>query len=65
MLCTQVLNGLVARAASVMSLDAGRDFDVVTVSFDPRETPAMAAAKKEAYVDALRPPRRRRRAGTS
>ena len=49
MLCTQVLNGLVG-ALNVMSLDAGRDFDVVAVSFDARETPAMAAAKKDAYL---------------
>ena len=49
MLCTQVLNGLVA-ALSVMSLEAGRDFDVVAVSFDPRDTPSDARAKKEAYL---------------
>ena len=55
MLCTQVLNGLVA-ALNVMSLEAGRDFDVVAVSFDPRETPAMAAAKKEAYLSRYKHP---------
>jgi protein SCO1 len=55
MLCTQVLNGLVA-ALNVMSLQAGRDFDVVAVSFDPRETPAMAAAKKEAYLSRYKHP---------
>ncbi|HEY7369969.1 MAG TPA: SCO family protein [Thermoanaerobaculia bacterium] len=49
MLCTQVLNGLVA-ALSVMSLSAGRDFDVVAVSFDPSEKPTDAAAKKSAYL---------------
>lgn len=49
MLCTQVLNGLVS-ALRVMSLDAGRDFDVVAVSFDARDKPADAAAKKNAYV---------------
>ncbi len=55
MLCTQVLNGLVA-SLNVMSLEAGRDFDVVAVSFDPRETPAMAAAKKDAYLGRYRHP---------
>ena len=55
MLCTQVLNGLVA-ALNVMSLDAGKDFDVVAVSFDPRETPAMAAAKKDAYLTRYKRP---------
>jgi protein SCO1/2 len=49
MLCTEVLNGLVS-ALRVVSLTAGRDFDVVVVSFDPREKPADAAAKKIAYV---------------
>jgi protein SCO1/2 len=50
MLCTQVLNGLVS-ALSVVSLDAGRDFDVVAVSFDPREGPGLARAKKQAYLE--------------
>ncbi len=49
MLCTQVLNGLVS-ALRVMSLSAGRDFDVVAVSFDAREKPTDAAAKKTAYL---------------
>ena len=53
MLCTQVLNGLVS-ALGVISLDAGRDFDVVAVSFDAREKPADARAKKEAYVSRYR-----------
>jgi protein SCO1/2 len=55
MLCTQVLNGLVA-ALNVMSLDAGRDFDVVAVSFDARETPAIASAKKDAYLTRYKRP---------
>jgi protein SCO1/2 len=58
MLCTQVINGL-ASALGVISLDAGRDFDVVVVSFDPKDTPATAAAKKSAYLD------RYKRAGTA
>jgi protein SCO1/2 len=55
MLCTQVLNGLVA-ALNVVSLDAGTDFDVVAISFDTRETPAMAAAKKDAYLTRYKRP---------
>ncbi len=39
-----------------MSLDAGTDFDVVAVSFDARETPAMAAAKKDAYLGRYKRP---------
>jgi protein SCO1 len=49
MLCTEVLNGL-SSALRLMKLDVGKDFDVVTVSFDPREKPELAAAKKRAYL---------------
>jgi protein SCO1/2 len=55
MLCTQVLNGLVA-SLNVMSLEAGRDFDVLAVSFDSRETPEMARTKKEAYLTRYKHP---------
>ena len=55
MLCTQVLNGLVG-ALNTMSLDAGRDFDVVAVSFDPRDKPSDAAAKKDAYLTRYKRP---------
>lgn len=50
MLCTQVLNGL-TNAVGVLDQSIGKDFDVVTVSFDPRETPVLAAGKKKAYLD--------------
>lgn len=49
MLCTQVLNG-VSSALKVMPFTAGQDFDVVYVSFDPRDTPAQAAEKKRAQL---------------
>ena len=49
MLCTQVLNGLVS-AAKVLAFDAGKQFEVVVVSFDPRERPIDARAKKAPYV---------------
>lgn len=55
MLCTLVLNGLVSSLKAV-SLDAGSDFEVVAVSIDPDETPAMAAAKKDTYLHAYRRP---------
>jgi len=45
MLCTQVLNG-VSSAAKALTFTAGKDFDVVFVSFDPRDTPQTAAEKK-------------------
>ena len=50
MLCTLTLNGLV-RAMLDLSFDAGKEFEIITVSFDARETPAMAAAKKKTYVE--------------
>jgi protein SCO1/2 len=50
MLCTQVMNGL-SSALMVMPFTAGEDFDVVLVSFDPRDTPAVAAAKKRAHLE--------------
>ena len=50
MLCTQVLNSLTS-ALGVLSLDPGKDFEIVTVSFDPREKPPLAAAKKASYID--------------
>ena len=52
MLCTQVLNGLV-RSLRMLSFEMGGDYEVVTVSFDPRETPQLAAAKKAEYGKAL------------
>jgi len=50
MLCTQVLNGLVS-SLRVLSFDAGKEFEVVVISFDPHDRPVDAAAKKKAYVD--------------
>ncbi len=49
MLCTQILNGVV-RTAKNMTLMPGKDYDVVVISFDPNETPAMAKAKKATYM---------------
>ena len=49
MLCTLELNGL-ARALKPLSMDAGKQFEIVTVSIDPEETPALAAEKKAGYM---------------
>ena len=57
MLCTLVLNGM-SEAFRVLSFRLGEEYEVVTVSFDPRETPALAAAKKRVYVDYLPEERR-------
>ncbi len=50
MLCTQVLNGLVS-ALGVLNFEAGREFDVVAVSFNPKEGPGLASQKKSSYVE--------------
>ena len=49
MLCNQVLNGVVGSLEAV-PFRVGDEFDIVTVSFDPRETPALAAEKKQTYL---------------
>lgn len=49
MLCNQVLNGL-SGSLGTLSFDVGREFDVLTVSFDPREGPTLAYAKKQSYI---------------
>jgi protein SCO1/2 len=49
MLCGEALAGL-SSAMKLVKFDLGNQFDVVTVSFDPHETPEMAAAKKADYV---------------
>ncbi len=49
MLCGQVLQGLTG-ALRAIGYTAGRDFTVLTVSFDPHETPEMAAAKRKTVL---------------
>ena len=53
MLCNQVLNGVVGTLGA-MTFTPGKEFEMVTVSFDPREGPELAAAKKEAYLKRYR-----------
>lgn len=57
MLCTEVLNGFTGAINGIVRFNIGRDFNVVTVSIDPRDTPQDAMAAKKKYV------RRYRRAG--
>ncbi len=57
-LCTLVLNG-VLDTAQELKFDAGKEYEIVVVSFDARERPALAAAKKQIYTQ------RYGRAGTS
>jgi protein SCO1/2 len=49
MLCSELLQGLVG-SMKALTFDLGKEFDVVTVSFDPRETTEMAAAKKRDII---------------
>jgi len=56
MLCSEVLAGLTSALKS-MKFDVGRDFEVLTVSFDARETPQDATETKAIYL------KRYRRAG--
>lgn len=50
MLCTLVLNGMSA-GLQELTLQPGRDYEIVTVSIDPRETPDIAVAKKKIYLE--------------
>ncbi len=49
MLCGEALAGLSA-SMKMIKFDVGNQFDVVTVSFNPKETPQIAAAKKADYL---------------
>ena len=49
MLCTLVLNGLTETLIE-QKFNIGEQFNVVTISFDPRETPSLAQAKKSTYL---------------
>jgi len=49
MLCGLSMQGL-SSSLKGMNLDAGRDFEVLTVSFEPKDTPDMARAKKETAI---------------
>jgi len=49
MLCGEELAGL-SSAMKVVKFDIGKEFEILTVSFNPKETPTLAAAKKQEYV---------------
>ena len=55
MLCTEVLNGLES-SLRVLNETVGKEFDVITVSFDPKETPVLASGKKKAYLERYKRP---------
>jgi protein SCO1 len=49
MLCGEELAGL-SSAMRVVKFEVGKEFEILTVSFNPKETPALAARKKQEYV---------------
>ena len=55
MLCNQVEQGVVG-ALKMLSFTPGRDYDVVFVSFDPREDSTMAAENKKSVLDHFQRP---------
>ena len=55
MLCTQVLNGVYS-SMEALPFTTGKEFDLLVVSFDPGDTPALAAKKKAAYFERYRRP---------
>jgi protein SCO1/2 len=56
MLCTQVLNGFTGAMNGIVRFTIGREFDVVTISIDPRDTPQDAAEAKKRYLMRYRRP---------
>jgi protein SCO1/2 len=55
MLCTQIMSGLEG-ALRAVSLNPGQDFEIVAFSFDPKDSPETALAKKELYMKRYRRP---------
>lgn len=49
MLCSMILNGLL-RSLHTLSFDVGDQFNIITVSFDPKETTKLAMGKKKSYL---------------
>jgi protein SCO1/2 len=54
-ICTPQLNGIVD-VLNLTQAEPGKDFQVITVSFDPRDTPEIAAQKRENYIREIKRP---------
>lgn len=54
LLCTYVLNGVLDVVNKLDSLSLGRDFRIVTISFNPSETPELARKKAANYLKELK-----------
>ena len=54
--CPMLLNGLAEALGKLELVKPGRDFKVITLSFDDKDTPAIALDKKRNYVKAIGKP---------
>ena len=54
-ICTPLLNNLVG-TLDQMDMTAGKDFQVLTISFDPKDTATLAAKKRANYLKQLTRP---------
>jgi protein SCO1/2 len=54
-LCSVVMDGLLASLGQI-NFNAGNEFEVVAVSINPRETPALARMKKTVYLKSYNRP---------
>lgn len=52
-LCNAVLNGTLEAIGDLKSMQIGRDYDLITISINPSESPSLARAKKAAYLREL------------
>ena len=55
-ICTPMLTNLAATLNKIIDIEPGKDFQVLTVSFDSRDTPQIAAGKRENYLKLLKRP---------
>jgi protein SCO1/2 len=55
LLCPEVLTGM-TEAMRTLKFDVGKDYDVLTVSFDPNDTPAAARKEKQEQIHKLGDP---------
>jgi len=51
--CPMLLSGL-AEAVSAVELEPGKDYAIITISFDETDTPALASQRKNDYIKAAR-----------
>lgn len=52
-ICSPLLTG-VSEVVDRMDMEAGKDFNIVTISFSPKEDYIMASGKKKNYIDLMK-----------